>query len=190
MKSSGPIDRQERRRSVAIAVFLLIQTVAAVFFVGDALADLDTDIRNPESILEMTVGAVLLLGIVFGGWQLRLALERIRNQERTLVAARGDLGLAIDTQFAEWGLTPAERDVGFLALKGLDIAEIAAMRQAAEGTVRAQLARIYAKADVSGRAQFAAWFIEDLLGESVLGRKTDDKSEEHGRVIRQANDRL
>jgi len=33
--------------------------------------------------------------------------------------------------------------------------------------VRAQLMRIYAKAVVSGRAQFAAFFVEDLLGQGV-----------------------
>ena len=38
---------------------------------------------------------------------------------------------------------------------------------AAQGTVRAQLTRIYAKAGVSGRAQFAAFFVEDLLAGAV-----------------------
>ena len=71
----------------------------------------------------------------------------------------------IETQFDDWRLTPAERDVGMLALKGLDVAEIASLRSAAQGTVRAQLTRIYAKAGVSGRAQFASWFVEDLLHE-------------------------
>jgi hypothetical protein len=47
------------------------------------------------------------------------------------------------------------------------VAEIAELRGAAQGTVRAQLTRIYAKAGVSGRAQFAAFFVEDLLGESL-----------------------
>ena len=54
-----------------------------------------------------------------------------------------------------------------LALKGLDVAEISDLRGAAAGTVRAQLARIYAKAGVSGRAQFAAFFVEDLLGQAL-----------------------
>jgi DNA-binding CsgD family transcriptional regulator len=31
------------------------------------------------------------------------------------------------------------------------------------------LTRIYAKAGVSGRAQFAAYFVEDLLGEGLEG---------------------
>jgi DNA-binding CsgD family transcriptional regulator len=106
------------------------------------------------------------------GWQLRLTLERLRNQERALGAARGDLARIIDAQFAEWGLTPAESDVGLLALKGLDLSEIAHLRGAAQGTVRAQLTRIYAKAGVSGRHQFAAWFVEDLLQDGIADRAT------------------
>ena len=83
-----------------------------------------------------------------------------------LVALNGpsDKAEVIGKQFTAWGLTPAERDVALFALKGLDIADIAELRGAAQGTVRAQLTRIYAKAGVSGRAQFAAWFVEDLLG--------------------------
>ncbi|MFN3642142.1 MAG: helix-turn-helix transcriptional regulator [Gemmobacter sp.] len=76
---------------------------------------------------------------------------------------------AAAAQFRAWGLTPAERDVAWLALEGLDTAEIAGRRGAAAGTVRAQLARVYAKAGVSGRAQFAALFVEDLLAGPVRG---------------------
>ena len=66
-------------------------------------------------------------------------------------------------QFEAWGLTAAERDVGMLALKGLDVGDIAALAGAATGTVRAQLSRVYTKAGVTGRAQFVALFVEDLL---------------------------
>lgn len=47
------------------------------------------------------------------------------------------------------------------------------MRDAAPGTVRAQMARIYAKSGVSGRAQFAAWFVEDLLSAGIAGDFAD-----------------
>lgn len=56
-----------------------------------------------------------------------------------------------------------------LALKGFDIAEIAQLRGAAQGTVRAQMTSIYAKSGTSGRAQFAAFFVEDLLAGGVGG---------------------
>lgn len=158
---------QGRRQTAALAAFLLLQGVAAAFFVGDAVADALRDPGAPHTLAESLVAVVLILGIFFGGWQLRLTLERLREQERALETARGELSQVIETQFREWGLTPAERDVGLLALKGLDVSEIGSMRGAAQGTVRAQLTRIYAKAGVSGRAQFAAWFVEDLLDEGI-----------------------
>ncbi|MGD9918561.1 MAG: helix-turn-helix transcriptional regulator [Paenirhodobacter sp.] len=153
-----------RREAVALAGFLLVQVIAAVFFVGDALSDIVNDPGAPDTPFEAVVALALLLGLGFGAWRLRRVLERMRATDRALAAAQGALGSVIDTQFTAWGLTPAERDVALFALKGLDIAEIAEIRGAAQGTVRAQLTRIYAKAGVSGRAQFAAWFVEDLLG--------------------------
>ena len=164
MKALGP-----RRRPIAWAVFLIVQTLATVFFVGDALADyLDGQI-SPHLVFEMLVALALALGMAFGVMVLRQTLEDMRAQDVALATARGALADVIAAQFTEWGLTPAERDVGFLALKGLDVAEIAELRGRAAGTVRAQLARSYAKAWVSGRAQFAAYFVEDLLGEGLEG---------------------
>lgn len=155
------------RQTVALTAFLAVQTIAAVFFVGDVIGDLREDPASIHFIFEALVTVALILGILFGAFALRRTLDLLRAQEAALDVARGALSDVIEAQFTDWGLTPAERDVGLLALKGLDVAEIAEMRGAAQGTVRAQLTRIYAKAGVSGRAQFAAWFVEDLLGQSV-----------------------
>ena len=157
------------RQSAALAVFLLIQSVAAVFFVGDAISDLLADAPGRHSVFESLVALALMLGVVFGAFALRQTLLRMRVQDTALAAASGALAEVIAAQFTAWRLTPAERDVGLFALKGLDVAEIADLRGAAQGTVRAQLARIYAKADVTGRAQFAAVFVEELLGGVTLG---------------------
>ncbi|SEL03710.1 DNA-binding transcriptional regulator, CsgD family [Roseivivax marinus] len=158
-----------RTRQLGLAAVMVLQSVAAVFFVGDAGFDLITAPAAGHSVVETLVAVALVAGIVLSARELRLTLEHVRAQDRALETARGELARVIDEQFAEWGLTPAERDVGLLALKGLDAAEIAGLRSAAQGTVRAQLARIYAKAGVSGRAQFAAWFVEDLLDGGVAG---------------------
>ena len=152
-----------RRRSLVLASALVLQGVAAVFFVGDVVADLREDLLHPHSIVEALVTVALIAGIAISTVQLRRTLAEMGEQARALDTARGELARVVSTQFDDWGLTPAERDVGFLALKGLDVAEIAEVRGAAPGTVRAQLARIYAKSGVSNRAQFAAWFVEDLL---------------------------
>ncbi len=150
-----------------ITAFLMVQTLAAVFFLGDVVTELFTDPLGPHVVLEGLTALALISGMAFGTLTLRAALDRLRTQSAALAVAAGSLAQVIDTQFTDWRLTPAERDVGLLALKGLDVAEIAAVRGAATGTVRAQLAHIYAKTGVSGRAQFAAFFVEDLLGSGV-----------------------
>lgn len=77
-------------------------------------------------------------------------------------ALRG-LAEAIDRQFARWELTGAEREVGFLLLKGLSLKEIADLRATSERTARDQARAIYRKAGVAGRSELSAFFLEDLL---------------------------
>jgi DNA-binding CsgD family transcriptional regulator len=167
MTAGTDLSTAGRRQTVALSAFLVVQTLGTVFFVGDVIGDLREDPGSVHFIFEAGVTAVLVLGILFGIWALRRTIELLRAQDAALDVARGALSQVIDTQFSAWALTPAERDVAFLALKGLDVAEIAGLRGAAQGTVRAQLTKIYAKAGVSGRAQFAAFFVEDLLGEGL-----------------------
>jgi DNA-binding CsgD family transcriptional regulator len=166
--SAGPdLRKAGRRETYALSAFLVVQTLGTVFFVGDVIGDLIEDPLSVHFLFEAGVTMVLVLGIIFGAWALRRTIELLRAQDAALDVARGALAQVIDAQFRTWALTPAERDVGLLALKGFDVAEIAGLRGAAQGTVRAQLTRIYSKAGVSGRAQFAAFFVEDLLGEAV-----------------------
>jgi DNA-binding CsgD family transcriptional regulator len=162
MPGAGP--KAGRRRPAFVAGFLLLQTLAAVFFVGDAVGDMLVEPTSSHAIFESLVAVALVMGVVFGGMELRRALERMREQQAALAIASGALYDVIRADFATWGLTAAEEDVAFLALKGIDAAEIAEMRGSAQGTVRAQLTKVYAKAGVSNRAQFAALFVEDLLG--------------------------
>ncbi len=85
---------------------------------------------------------------------------RWRDEARGLL--RG-LGAAIDEQFSRWGLTPAEKEVGLLLLKGLSHKEIARVRGITEATARQQARAVYRKAGLSGRHELAAFFLEDLL---------------------------
>lgn len=163
MKVPGLSLTPGQRHQLGLAAILILQCVAAVFFVADVGVDLVYAPLAGHSLVEAMVTLALVAGIVLSTRQLRRAMDRVAAQERTIGTARGDLGRIVEAQFVAWGLTPAERDVGLLALKGLDPAEIARLRGAAASTVRAQLTRIYSKAGVSGRAQFAAWFVEDLL---------------------------
>jgi DNA-binding NarL/FixJ family response regulator len=86
--------------------------------------------------------------------------ERFRGEARE--ALRG-LGEAIDRQFDRWNLTPAEREVGLLLLKGLTHKEIADARSTSETTIRQQALAVYRKSGLHGRAELSAFFLEDLL---------------------------
>jgi len=66
-------------------------------------------------------------------------------------------------QFDAWKLTPAEKDVALLLVKGLSLEEIAALRESRAKTVRQHAANVYAKARLEGRHQLAAYFLEDLM---------------------------
>lgn len=159
----------DRRRTAALVAVLMVQAGAMVFFLGDVIFDVIEDGPAAHVLFEMLVCVALMAGVILGAVEVRRTLDLVRAQGTALRVAAGDLARVIEAQFREWALTPAEADVAMLALKGLDVAEIAAMRGAAQGTVRAQLTRIYAKAGVSGRAQFAAFFVEDLLSEGTRG---------------------
>ena len=160
------------RSRLGLLALVIIQLSCAVAMSYDMLTSLlriPTRPMNWELRELVDIGATLglLAGSLIGAhaqWQ----VVRQRNlAEGRLRRASADFHALMTERFDEWDLTPAERDVAFLALKGLDVAEIAELRGRAAGTVRAQLTRIYAKAGVSGRAQFAAWFVEDLLGEGL-----------------------
>ena len=73
------------------------------------------------------------------------------------------LSAEIDRQFEIWGLSPAEKEIALLMLKGLSFKEAAGIRNASERTVRQQAQDVYRKANVTGRNEFAAWFLEELL---------------------------
>lgn len=167
MRGAGRI----RRLPAALAAFTAAQAVAAVFFFGDLVADIAAGDRGPHLAAEAAAVLALALGVGFGAVATRATLERLRAQAAALDVARGAFVSVMAAQFDRWGLTAAERDVALLALKGLNAAEIAAARGAAAGTVRAQLSRVYAKAGVSDRAQFAALFVEELVGEGVGGAR-------------------
>ncbi len=73
------------------------------------------------------------------------------------------LSEVIEKQFNKWELTRAEKDVGFMLLKGFSLKEIADLRSTSEKTVQLQSQSIYKKSKLGNRSEFAAFFLEDLL---------------------------
>ena len=161
------------RRWVILSI-LLVQLVSAFFFVSDIVSSYVGFWTTPLSwemreFLEIGASIGLTLGVGLGAWSLWQAVkERNVARERLRRASGAFMGL-LDERFAEWALTPAEKDVALFAIKGLATAEIAALRSTSEGTVKAQTNAIYRKAGVTGRSQLLSLFIEDLMrDEGVL----------------------
>jgi len=165
-----------RGRTIALLALLSAQALCAVFLLADAVAD----ILGLEHLLgggqhhylEFIVVVVLVLGMVFTALEIRRVLRRNKSMEATLKAASGAFHQVMEDRFDAWSLTPSERDVALLAIKGLSIAEIAAARHTKEGTIKAQCNATYRKAGVTGRSQLLSLFIDELMGDGLAESRT------------------
>lgn len=161
-----------KTRSGLLAL-LALQAFCAAFLVYDAVLDIlqieqRFNVRESDT-LEYMIVLALLISLVMTFRQFRALLDRNSRVESQLQAASGAFQTMLESHFDDWSLTGSERDVAQLAIKGLGIAEIADLRSTREGTVKAQLNAIYRKAGVSGRPQLISIFIEELMGEGLVG---------------------
>lgn len=152
-----------KRRAVATTFLVVLQALATIFFVADVVGDMAAGGWSVHLVVESGATVALLAGVVYGALQLRWLILRARLDETAVATARGAMSDLIRQRFLDWQLTRAEADVALFALKGFDAAEIAHLRGAASGTIRAQLARIYAKADVHSQVGLMALMVEDLV---------------------------
>jgi len=146
---------------------IALQSLAAAFFVLDTADDIRAFGLGAHVIIQSVIAAALLAGAALATLKFRDMAIDARRFRASVKAASGAMAELMCMRFDEWHLTSAEADVALLAMKGLSGEEIAHVRGAAPGTVRAQLTRIYAKAGVSSRAGLIGLFIEDLLSEPL-----------------------
>lgn len=162
-----------RTAPIAAALFVVIAALIGADIVDDYRSGIDAG----HLLMEGAVMLAALAGAAALWRQLRSARRQARQLSIDLTAAREEaarfreeardalegLGAAIDAQFTRWGLTPAEREIGLLMLKGLSHREIAAARSTTETTIRQQALAIYRKSGLRNRAELSAFFLEDLL---------------------------
>ena len=164
-----------RRERLLVGIGLLCVIVVSV---GDAIED----VLNEESRLALIVDLTyvgLMIALLAYIWRLSPLTSRRRSEHlaRQAVLSHQDaiawrtrssrlaagLSSMIQEQFSAWRLTAAESEVALLLLKGLSLAEISELRERSERTVRQQAASLYRKAKLRGRAELAAFFLEELL---------------------------
>ena len=173
------------REQVSPRVLVLLFVLMAILAGTDLITDLRERTTLAHVVLELLVVAIGFVGAGRIALRLRrsvrdakalrehaaLLAENLRVTREEAQRWRSDaadliagLSAAIDAQFTKWELSPAEREIALLLLKGLSHKEIAGVRAVAETTVRQQARALYRKAGLSGRNDLAAFFLEDLLG--------------------------
>lgn len=159
------------RRTFLWGLFSL-QALCCAYFLMDIIWDLflpsHFNALAESDLAEAVVTTALFLGLIFTANELRLLMTRQRKLTDQIDIASGAFAEVLEARFAEWSLTSAERDIAILALKGFSIAEMARLRDTKEGTVKAQCAALYRKADVSGRVQLLSVFLDDLLADGIV----------------------
>lgn len=157
-------------------VFLILGAVV-VGGVTDLILDSPRSLWSAHVLLELALillsaGAALFLA---RGWYLtRRSLAMVqgdlaaRQREREAWRASAHkalegLALEVDRQFADWRLTPAERETALMLLKGFSLQQIARLAGRSERTARQHAIAVYRKSGLAGRAELSGYFLGDLL---------------------------
>lgn len=157
-----------------------LQALCCAYFLVDITYDLFGSQPVPTGLIgsltesdrmEALVTLALFLSLAFTGTELARMLRRQAKIEDQLQIASGAFADLLETRFKEWDLTQAERDVAVLALKGYAIADMARLRDTAQGTVKAQCAALYRKAGVASRLELLSLFLDDLIAEDLIKTK-------------------
>jgi DNA-binding NarL/FixJ family response regulator len=157
-----------------ITVALLIITTLNFL---DVMVDLSLNVPTSHIIEEsmiVLIAGVLAIYLIFDMrkrtrntksliTKLYLAHDQLSTMSKQLQQAKTQYFEAIEIQFNDWKLTPSEKEVALLMIKGLSTAEIAATRNTKDKTVRQQASTVYAKSGLEGRYALSAWFFEDIL---------------------------
>lgn len=159
------------RRAILWTLFA-VQALCCAYFLFDIFFDLFLPtVSNPvveSDVIEALVSFALFFGLAFTASELRKMMRREDQITDQLKVASGAFADLLEARFNEWQLTQAERAVAVLALKGFSVAEMAELRETAQGTVKAQCAALYRKADVSGRLQLLSLFLDDLMADTLV----------------------
>ena len=150
-----------RRRVVELSVL----AIAILFFVYDLVVDVlyEGEFGSPHLTIEFIVFVGVSMVLVLGVRDMRRLRAELNRGEQRIQWLSGALAERIDDQMHEWRLTRSEKDVAWLIIKGYRFSEIAQARGVKDSTPRLQATSVYAKAGVSGRAEFVAEILQPLL---------------------------
>ena len=169
------------KRNERLAIIVILLSIAVLTSV-DIYTDYFDGVAWWHIITEATIALFALFGVYYllrGRFTLQRVLESEieTNAELEKEALRWKkvskryvegLSIEINKQLSNWELTPAEKDVAFLLLKGFSLKEIAGLRNTSVKTARTQANAVYSKSGLSGRTELSAFFLEDLLSPGAV----------------------
>jgi DNA-binding CsgD family transcriptional regulator len=175
-----PTNKEEKSmKQIKIKELVLITMLLIVIVINtvDFLKDIQQGDEILHIALEILTVCLSIWGIVMLFRMIKSRKEEISILNKKVEKVESDLELShsklkeigreynkyITKQFEVWSLTPSEKEVALVLLKGLSFKEIAVVRDTKEKTVRQQASTIYRKSSVAGRHEFSAWFFEDML---------------------------
>jgi len=165
-----PLDLNAKPKTPYGLILLIpVQVVCAGFFLLDVLRDLMGEGMDVHSVVEFAAVMVLIASVALEIGLLRTILRRQAALRRSAAIAAAAINDVIEAHFTEWNLTPSERDVANLTVKGLSIAEIARLRENAEGTVKAHLNAIYRKSGSQNRGELLSGIIDSMMSVEAGG---------------------
>jgi DNA-binding CsgD family transcriptional regulator len=158
--------------TIPLLLVITVQVVCASIFLFDVFQDYRNDgfalANDFHLIVEIVATAGLVAAIYF---EIRYLRRLLRHQTRLLeglsIAASAMHDIILDL-FGKWKLTPSEQEVAMLLVKGFSIAEIAAIRGGAEGTVKAHLNSIYKKSGTGSRGEVLSLLIDPLMATPLV----------------------
>lgn len=165
-------DRNRAMKGVLVLMLVAITAGAAL----DLYFDAPTSFRSVHVVYEIALAcaSAAMAGVLWRWWFTAERRNAVLSRSLEARAAERDawrhqaeraldgLGAAIGRQFDRWGLTPSEREVALLLLKGRSHKEIAQETGRSERTARQHAVAVYQKAGLDGRATLAAFFLDAL----------------------------
>lgn len=168
---------QDEHENGSHGLVIGILAVVAVGALVDVALDAPESLLTLHVLLELGLAGFSIAMIVLLASRWRRTQSSLSETERRLELGRAErdewrrqaqhvlagLAVAIDQQLYAWQLTAAEREVAFGLLRGFSHKRIATLTDRSERTVRQHAIAVYQKAGLAGRAELAAYFLDDLL---------------------------
>lgn len=127
------------------------------------------------SVLEVLLGICSIVGVILIFREIREnnqninsakeAIDSLKIQNKRLADMNKSFWNSVLSQFRDWGLSEAEKEIAALLLRGLSNQQIAAIRGKSLKTIENQTFSIYQKSGTTGKLEFIAYFLNPLLPE-------------------------